>query len=340
MLWGIVMNNLRVVSLLPSCTEIVCALGLADQLVGRSHECDYPPSIRHLPICTHPRLAPLASSKEIDNQVKSLLQEAVSIYRIDADRLRALRPDLILTQSQCEVCAVSLPEVEEAVNRWIGSRPRIISLSPMTLANVWEDILLVAAALGVSERGTRLVERLKQRVNRVREASNLSLSERGDPQPKQPGDPLRLERGRTALPSVACVEWLEPLMAAGNWVPELVELAGGLNLFGDAGKHSPWLNWEAVQEHDPDILMVMPCGFDIARTRREMSALIQRADWAQLRAVKNQRVYLADGNQYFNRPGPRLVESLEILAEVIHPEIFHFGHEGDGWKKWKGEQDV
>ncbi len=296
--------------MLPSCTEIVCALGLGEQLVGRSHECDFPAAIRVLPVCTEPKLDVHAGSAQIDRQVKSLLQNALSLYRINMEMLRALQPDVILTQAQCEVCAVSLPEVEAAVGDWLGARPRIISLSPSTLAGVWKNIQEVADALGVPERGARLIGQLQSRVEEVRRASQ-----------------------RPARSSVACIEWLDPLMAAGNWVPELVELAGGLDLFGEAGKHSPWLNWEAVREHDPEFIVVMPCGFDLARTRAEMPALTRRPDWGKLRAVKNQRVCLTDGNQYLNRPGPRLVESLEILAEIFQPEVFCFGHERNGWEK-------
>ena len=305
------MNQLRLVSLLPSCTEIVCALGLAELLVGRSHECDFPPAIRVLPACTEPKLDVHAGSAQIDRQVKSLLPNALSLYRINAELLRALQPDLILTQAQCEVCAVSLPEVEAAVGEWLGARPRIVSLSPNTLAEVWENIQEVADAVNVPERGARLVGQLQRRVEEVRQACL-----------------------RSARPSVACIEWLDPLMAAGNWVPELVELAGGLDLFGEVGKHSPWLNWEAVREHDPECIIVMPCGFDLARTRAEMPALTRRPDWGKLRAAKNRRVYLTDGNRFFNRPGPRLVESLEILAEVLNPGVFNFGHERTGWEKY------
>lgn len=300
----------RIVSLLPSCTEIVCALGLENQLVGRSHECDFPASIRHLPVCTEPKLDVQASSAEIDRQVKDLLRNALSIYRIDVEKLKSLRPDFILTQSQCEVCAVSLPEVEAAVGAWLGSRPQIISLAPQALRDIWEDIRRVAEALGVPERGQTLLKTLKGRVVDIIEKACV------------------IKR----RPSVACLDWIEPLMAAGNWVPELVDLAGGLNLFGEAGKHSPWLNWEAVREHDPEIIIVLPCGFDLARTRKEMAALTSKPDWAKLRAVKSERVFLTDGSQYFNRPGPRLVESLEILAEIIQPNIFQFGHKGQGWE--------
>ncbi|HKS36985.1 MAG TPA: cobalamin-binding protein [Verrucomicrobiae bacterium] len=302
----------RIVSLLPSCTEIVCALGLEQQLVGRSHECDFPPAIRHLPECTGSNLDTQGSSAGIDREVKSLLRQALSIYSIDIDRLKELRPDVILTQSQCEVCAVSLPEVEHAVSVWTGRKPRILSLAPNSLADVWEDILRVSGALGVPERGAELVPKLKNRAEQI----------------------ARLTRDLPCRPSVACIEWLDPLMAAGNWVPELVELAGGLNLFGEAGKHSPWLNWEAVREHDPEVVVILPCGFDVSRTWREMPALANRPGWEGLRAVRTGRVFIADGSQYFNRPGPRLVESLEILAELIHPRVFHFGHGQSRWKKW------
>jgi iron complex transport system substrate-binding protein len=262
-----------------------------------------------LPACTESKLDPARSSGEIDRQVKSLLQDALSIYRVDVARLRALRPDVILTQAQCEVCAVSLPEVERAVAEWAEARPRVISLSPQRLADVWSDILNVAQSLDAEKRGKTLVKQLKYRV----------------------ADVMMKTAQVKRLPSVACIEWLEPLMAAGNWVPELVEFAGGLNLFGEAGKHSPSLNWEAVKEHDPEIIVAMSCGYDLARTRQEFPVLARHADWSKLRAVRTKRVNLTDGNQYFNRPGPRLDESLEILAEMFHPELFHFDHQGRGW---------
>jgi iron complex transport system substrate-binding protein len=307
------MRKQRVVSLLPSATEIVCALGAADRLVGRSHECDYPLEICALPAVTSAKLDPHAGSAEIDRQVKNLLQDAVSIYQIDVARLKELKPDLILTQAQCEVCAVSLPEVETAVGEWTGRRPGIISLSPNRLADIWTDIGQVAAALDLADHGREVLRGLKNRMVNIIEKSCV-VKER---------------------PRVACIEWIEPLMGAGNWVPELVDLAGGANVAGAAGKHSDWLKWEALRELDPEIIIALPCGFDLARTRAEMTSLTSRADWPKLRAVKNHRVYITDGNQYFNRPGPRIVESLEILAEIIHGDRFHFGHRGQGWEKFK-----
>jgi iron complex transport system substrate-binding protein len=301
----------RIVSLIASATEIVCALGLEDQLVGRSHECDYPESVKRLPVCTAPKFDVGGTSREIDRHVKTVLQEALSVYRVDADRLRELRPDVIITQSHCEVCAVSLRDVEQAVCDWIDSRPRIVSLAPNALADVWDGIRRVADALGVPERGRALVGRLRQRTAGIAEKA----------------------RALPHRPTVACIEWIDPLMAAGNWMPELVEMAGGVNLFGEAGKHAPWMTWEELVGRDPEVIVVLPCGFAIERTRQDMPCLTQRPEWPRLRAVRQERVYLADGNQYFNRPGPRLVESLEILAEVLHPEAFPFGHEGTGWQR-------
>ncbi len=303
---------LRIVSLIASATEIICALGFEDQLVGRSHECDFPESIRRLPVCTEPKFNVSGSSGEIDRRVKESLQESLSVYRVDVEILKELRPNVIVTQSHCEVCAVSLRDVEEAVGGWFESRPRIVSLSPNRLEDVWRDIQQVAEALGVPERGAELINRMRQRMAAIKEKA-AALSRR---------------------PTVACLEWIEPLMAAGNWMPELVEMAGGLNLFGEAGKHSPQMSWDDLREKDPDVIIALPCGFDIARTRQDMPLLTAKPGWHELRAVKNRNVVLADGNQFFNRPGPQLVESLEILAEICHPDAFHFGHEGRGWQSF------
>lgn len=301
----------RIVSLIPSATEIVCALGLESELVGRSHECDWPPAVLRLPVLTAPRFEPRAGSAAIDRAVRSVLAEALSIYRVDAEMLQRLEPDVIVTQSQCEVCAASERDVIAAVAEWRGRAPGIVSLNPRRLADVWDDIVRVAEALEVPDRGRALVGRLGERC--------AAIAERA-----------RAAEGR---PRVACVEWLEPLMAAANWTPELVEMAGGANLFGEAGGHSPTLEFEAVVAAEPEVIVVAPCGFDMARTASELHLLADRPGWPRLGCVREGRVYLADGNQYLNRPGPRLVESLEILAEVTHPEAFRFGHEGRGWRR-------
>jgi len=304
----------RVVSLIASATEIACALGYADRLVARSHECDYPPEVvADLPALTAPKLNVGAASGEIDRQVKDLVRDGLGVYTVDADRLKALRPDVILTQDQCEVCAVSLAEVEAAVLDWAGGSPAIVSCRPDGLADVWSDIGRIAEALGAGERGRVLVEGLKARMT--------VIAARAEALPARPG--------------VLSLEWVDPLMAAGNWMPELVEMAGGENLFGEAGRHSPWIDWEAVVEVDPEVIVALPCGYGIDRTGRDLARLAERREWPRLEAVREGRVYVTDGNQYFNRPGPRLAESLEILAEILHPEAFHFGHEGTGWVRWR-----
>lgn len=301
----------RVVSLLPSSTEIIHALGCGDRLVGRSHECDYPAGIADLPYCTAPKFDPNGTSREIDERVKAVLQDAVSVYSVDTALLDDLAPDLVVTQSQCELCAVSLADVQAAVRELVGSKPDVLSLEPDALGDVWRDIASVADALGVRERGDALLNELRKRLDAIAQRSK--------------------ETGRR--PRVACIEWYDPLMAAGNWVPELVEIASGEDVLGVRGEHSAWLKWAALEEADPQAVVLMPCGFDIARSRRELAALTGRAEWTRLEAVQRGEVFVTDGNQFFNRPGPRLVESAEILAEILHPDAFDFGHEGASWER-------
>jgi iron complex transport system substrate-binding protein len=303
---------LKIVSLLPSTTEIACALGLQENLVGRSHECDFPAGVENLPICTAARLDSSQPSGAIDRQVKTILSQGLSVYEVHTELLRTLKPNIILTQDQCEVCAVSLKEVEAAVCGWLGQDARIVSCSPMGLSDIWTDIQAVADACGLPERGHALVSTLTARLEKL----------------------AALASTQVAKPRVACIEWLEPLMSAGNWVPELVSLAGGINLFGQAGEHSPWISWPEIQQADPDILVILACGFSLKRTRTEMPCLTALPGWSSLRAVQNGQVYLTDGNQYFNRPGPRLIESLEILAEIFHPQSFNFGHENQAWERF------
>src|SRR5262249_50324532 len=229
---------MRIVSLIASSTEIVSALGFEQQLVGRSHECDFPPGVKRLPVCTEPKFPTDGTSYEIDQRVKAILQEGLSVYRVKSDLLRELAPDLIITQSQCEVCAVSLKDVEQAVCEVLPSRPRIVSLEPNALDDVWRDIGRVAEALESPAVGAELVRSLQARMAQIGARA----------------------RAAGAPKTVACVEWIEPLMAAGNWMPELVEYAGGRNLFGEAGKHAPWMTFSQLLERDPDVIVVLPCG--------------------------------------------------------------------------------
>ena len=305
------MDEPRIVSLIASATEIVASLGMGRHLVGRSHECDFPPDVLSLPACSEPKIDVHGSSRDIDERVKSLAGEAISVYRVFPDRLRELRPTHIITQTQCEVCAVSLKDVEAAMAQIIGLQPKIVALAPMCLADLWTDIRLVGQSLGIAARADEVVRRLQGDLVSI--AARVARADR---------------------PSIACVEWIDPLMSAGNWVPELVELAGGRNLLGQAGQHSPWLNWDELLACDASVIAVMPCGFDIDRTRHEMSALTDDPRWRTLRAVQEDRVYLTDGNQFFNRPGPRLVESARILAEILHPALCGNSLEGTGWVKF------
>jgi iron complex transport system substrate-binding protein len=302
----------KIVSLLPSATEIVCALGLENSLVGRSHECDYPEWVKQLPICSEANFPDGMSSLAIDVKVKEILADALSVYTVKKEQVKSLAPDFVITQAQCEVCAVSLTEVEQALKNYLDKEAHIISLQPNSLNDIFNDIKTIATALNVTIAGDALLEELNERVDIIRHKLKFSESK----------------------PTVACIEWLEPMMVSGNWIPGLVNIAGGVSVLAEEGKHSPYINWDYIRLNDPDILLVMPCGFSIERTLKEIDLLLQLPGFAELKAVKNNRVYIADGNQYFNRPGPRIVDSIEILAEIIHPKQFIFGYEGDGWIKF------
>ena len=306
------MSSKRIISLLPAATEIVCALGSEDQLVARSHECDYPVSVKQLPVCSDANFHDGLSSSAIDIKVKELLSEALSIYTIKREVIGQLQPDVVITQAQCEVCAVSLSEVEEALTGYLDKQAQIISLQPNSLEDIFDNIKEIAVALAIPEKADLLIEELRERVDIIRHK-------------------LKFVENK---PTVACIEWLEPMMVSGNWVPELVSIAGGIPLLADAGKHSPYVQWGDIQLRDPDIIVVMPCGFPIERTLKEIDILLSLPGFNELKAVKNNKVYIADGNQYFNRPGPRIVDSVEILAEIIHPKQFIFGYEGSGWIKF------
>ncbi|MEP9400942.1 cobalamin-binding protein [Sphingomonas sp. VNH70] len=299
----------RIVSLLPSATEIAVALGFGPELVGRSHECDFPPEVAALPRLTATRIEKGLPSRLIDDRVQAIVTAGLSCYEVDAPGLRALQPNAVLTQSQCAVCAVTPDDLTEALTDWQGSAPVLVSLAPDDLSDVWGDFQRVADALGVPERAAPVVAALQARLSAI--AATAAAQ------------PTR--------PTVAAIEWIDPLMVAGNWVPELIEAAGGTSLFAEAGQHSPWAEWDALVAADPDVIVMMPCGFQIPQTLGDLSPLTDRPGWAKLKAVREDRVFVADGHHFFNRPGPRLVESAEILAEVIHPAAFSFGHEGRGW---------
>jgi len=298
----------RIVSLIASATEIVHALGLGNRQVARSHECDWPESVLALPQLTRAKFKVEGTSREIDQRVKALVEQGLAVYEVDADRLKALSPDLIVTQDQCEVCAVSLADVERAVCTWTDSAATIVSCRPHSLGDVYADIRRIADAAGVSARGEALVTDMMRRLDDIRERV----------------------RHRTP-PRLVFIEWVEPPMSGGHWMPELVDGAGGVDLLGITGGNSPWITWDAVAAADPDIIVVAPCGYDIAATTRAMGELAGNTVWPALRAVRAGQVFVADGNAYFNRPGPRLVETAEILAEILHPDVVDFGHLGGSY---------
>ncbi|MGY8670986.1 MAG: cobalamin-binding protein [Verrucomicrobiia bacterium] len=299
----------RIVSLLPSATEIICGLGCADGLVGRSHECDFPAEISDVPICTRSKVDPNATSANIDAAVKALIEKSEPLFEIDGKLLRELNPEIIISQSQCDVCAVSDQDVAALISKWPGNRPQVVSLNASKFAHLWDDIGQVAAALQAKEEGKEYIKELKVRVADVIEGACQTVTR----------------------PRVLCLEWLEPLMSAGNWVPDMVSIAGGDNLISTSGEHSGWLTMEEVVAAKPDVIVMMPCGFGLEQTRREAETLSNDPNWQKLKAVKRGQVYAVDGSSYFNRPGPRLIDSLEMLAAMIHSGRQDFGHEGTAW---------
>ncbi|MBI3502678.1 MAG: cobalamin-binding protein [Bacteroidetes bacterium] len=303
-------KEMRIISLLPSGTEIIYALGLGNYLVGRSHECDYPKEVQQLPICSQPKYRSDGNSAEINKAVKTILELSLSIYKVDVEKIKALKPTHILTQSQCEVCAVSTDELQEALNEYLkDSSIKIIDSNPSTLEKVLKNIQEVANATGIPERGKSLVNQMNNSFKKIHtKTKNLSNK-----------------------PTVADIEWIEPILVGGHWMMELIEMAGGTNCFPDEKKR--WLKFENIIEKNPDKIFIAPCGFSIQRTLQEMYFLENRSEWNTLKAVRNMEIYVCDGNNYFNRPGPRLVESLEILAEIFHPEIFPSQHHFIGWTK-------
>jgi len=302
----------RVVSLIASATEILNALGAGDLQVARSHECDWPPSVLKLPAITRPKFRVEGSSADVDKAVRALVEHGLAVYDVNADALEALKPDVILTQDQCEVCAVSLADVERAVCKFVHGTPRIVSMRPHTMADIYSDIQRVADAIGRPAAGKKLVASMQDRL------AAISAKVAGLPKKR-----------------LAFIEWVDPPMSGGHWMPELINIAGGTSAFGVTGEPSPWISWKEVKAANPDVILVAPCGYDIDVTRREMKPLARYEIWQNLRVVRAHKVFLADGNAFFNRPGPRLVESAEILAEVLHPDVCDFGHRGQGYIEYK-----
>jgi iron complex transport system substrate-binding protein len=288
----------RIVSLVPSATEVICELGLGSDLVGVSHECDFPPPVRELPKVTRPLIPRNASSREIDALVREQLGTQRDLYSLDASVLESLRPDLIVTQTLCNVCAVGEDKVRAAVCG-LPNTPQVINLAPTRLGDLFDGFRALGDATGVGERVNDVFARLRGRIELVEERT----------------------RHIAHRPRVVMLEWIDPPFCAGHWTPELVHLAGGLELIGQAGQPSRTVHWDEIVRADPEVLFVACCGFDAQRTRQELPILAARPGFARLAAARAGRMYWFDGSAYFNRPGPRLVDSLEILAHALHPTI-------------------
>lgn len=305
-----------IVSLLASGTEIVSALGLRSRLVGRSHECDYPADVVTLPVLSAPKLDPAAPSRQIDRKVREIVRDGLSVYSIRVDELERLEPDLIITQDQCDVCAVSLEDVEQALCQLTLTDTKVCSLHPDNLDDVFGDIGNVAEMAGVPERGQQLIASMKDRLTHLE----------------------GLTRG-ARRPRVAMVEWMEPVMIGGGWIPQLVRIAGGEPVIVEGPDTFKTVVWSEVAAAEPDVVVIMPCGYDTAKSLAELEADELSGIVRALTATQNGRCFVADGNAYFNRSGPRLVESAEMLAGLLHPEIFpdtngRFAH---AFVRWPGE---
>lgn len=299
-------TRMRIVSLIASATEIVAALEFADQLVGVSHECDYPlEAVKGRTVVTSPKMDVTRKSPDIHKDVQAIVARGLSVYNIDVEKLKALNPDVIITQDQCEVCAVTYEDVVQATRQCLNTNAKIVTLHPDSLEDIFADIFKVAEALegwrrGALERGEKLMADLWSKMNHVAAQT----------------------KGPVGKPRVVCLEWLSPLMVAGNWMPRLVAMAGGVNGITQEGEHTKVISWDELRALDPDILLLMPCGFKIAQTLENRADLESLPGFAQLQAVRNQKVFVIDGNTYMNRPGPRILESLYILAGVFHPNLF------------------
>ena len=291
----------RIASTLASGTEIAYALGLGDRVVAVSHECDYPAEIAGKPRTTKTRVNDKAASKAIDDQVRAMSAAGGSLYDVDGPLLASLNPDVIIVQKQCDVCAVSPDDVARAAKAHPAlASAKVVALNPGSLEGIYEDIRAVAGATDSAAAGDKLIASMRARVEAVKARAATAK----------------------ARPRVMCVEWIEPMMLGGNWMPTLVEFAGGYCGMVKADQKSVHADQDAMLDYDPEVVVVMPCGFDLKRTLREAHDLKSYPGWYDMTAFKAQRIYGVDGNAYFNRSGPRIVDSLELLAGLIHPELF------------------
>ncbi len=302
---------MRVVSLLASGTEIVAGLGAGEWLVGRSHECDNPEWVKKLPQCTSPAFDVSVSSREIDAEVRRRLKAREPLYHVDTELINALKPDLVIAQEHCEVCAVTPADVARA---GCVVANQVLALQAGNVAGILAGIESIGRALGRERAAADLASAMTGRIAAIRDAVK----------------PLR-------MPTVVALEWTDPIFAMGNWGPELVDAANGHLLLGEKGEHSRAIDWKMVRDADPEWLVIAPCGFDLKRTLREIPVLEALPGWFELGAVRNGKVALADGNRYFNRSGTTIVQTVEILAEILHG--YPNGHLGNAWVSYSGHRD-
>ena len=301
----------KIITLIPSATEIISFLGLKNQLVGVSHECDFPKEVKEIKKFTKTNIKTNISSFDINLQIEKILKNSLSVYEVDEKSIKNIKPDVIITQDHCNVCAVSLEQVKKITNNYIDKEIDIISLHPKNLQNIFEDIETIAKKLNVFNSLNK--SKIRKLFNRIDNIKNKKKS----------------------VKDVICIEWANPLMAAGNWIPDMIKIAGGNNLCGTSSKDSQWIDFEIIQDLDPEIIIFMPCGYNLLENQKDVSEMIEKnIKWKDLSAYKNKRLYLVDGNQYFNRPGPRIVDSIEILAEILNPKLFNYNHNGIGWKSY------
>ncbi|TRX56321.1 cobalamin-binding protein [Thalassomonas sp. M1454] len=292
---------MRIVSLLPSATEIICSLGLEPYLVGVTHECDFPLTVQGLPVITQTRIPKGLASSEIDDIVRNQLETNSALYSLRMDILEELQPDLIVTQALCDVCAVSGDEVIQAARK-LASKPQVVNLEPSSLEEVFDTIKLVGSAANAEHDTSIYLQSLQARVVAITKQSDLiAMSKR---------------------PKVAMLEWLDPLFNAGHWTPQLVNMAGGVECLGKIYQASHTINWQTLADCDADVICIALCGFDIERSKQDLIYLTEHSGWQSLTAVKNKQVYVVNGNAYFSRSGPRLVDSLELIAHLLHPQLF------------------
>lgn len=305
------MSYKRVISLLPSATEMMCVLNAQDLLVARSHECDFPEEINHIPVCTSASIHNGMSSKEIDEQVKAKVWNALSLYDININLIKELKPDLILTQDQCKVCAVHLSDLEGLLAEELGYSPKILSFHPHSLQDFFKNVKELALNISKEKEAEIMLEEWNDRIEIIKHK-------------------VKFVKNR---PRIVCIEWMEPLMTAGHWTPELVDFAGGESILSKPFGNSDYIKFEDIEAADPDGIVIAPCGFDLNRTKEEVYELLAQENWRKLQAVQKGHVFIADGNAYFNRPGPRLVDTAEILAEILQVNQFYYGMEGFAWEQ-------